>query len=57
MLDIRITYNNEEEKEKLIKNLREKHNIISISKPYRNFRNKSIEEYRIYLKVEILKIY
>lgn len=44
MLDIRITYNNEEEKEKLIKNLREKHNIISISKPYRNFRNKSIEE-------------
>lgn len=43
MLDIRITYNNEEEKEKLIKNLIEKYNIISISKPYRNFRNKSTQ--------------
>lgn len=56
MVDIRITYNNKEEKEKLIKSLSEKYNVISISKPYRNFRNKSMEEYRVYVKVEIWKI-
>lgn len=53
MTDIRITYSSDKEKEKIINTLREKHNIISISRPYRNLRNKLIEEYRVYIKVEI----
>ena len=53
MTDIRITYSNDEEKEKIINTLREKHEIISISRPYRNLRNKLIEEYRVYVKVKI----
>ena len=53
MVDIRITYSQKDELDKIIKSLSEKHNIISISKPYCNSRNFKKEEYRVYVEIEI----
>lgn len=53
MNEIRITYTNKEEKDKLIALLEANYKIKFISKPYRNFKNKKEEEYRVYIKVEI----
>lgn len=51
-MDVRITYTSKEELEKVLKILKEKHNIISISKPYANLRSRNSGEYRVYIKLE-----
>ncbi|MGU8853395.1 hypothetical protein ACV3U8_12590 [Clostridium perfringens] len=51
-MDVRITYTSKEELEKVLKTLKEKHNIISISKPYPNLRSRNVGEYRVYIKLE-----
>ena len=53
MSEVRITYTNKEEREKLIALIEANYKIKFISKPYRNFKNKKEEEYRVYIKVEI----
>lgn len=53
MSEIRITYTSEEEKEKLISLIRGNYEIVSISRRYRNFKNKNAIEYRVYIKVKI----
>lgn len=53
MTEIRVTYKNEQEKDTLIALIKANYNVEFISKPYRNFKNKKEEEYRIYVKVEI----
>lgn len=52
MSEIRITYTNEEEMQKMIDLIKQNYKIISISKRYRNFKSRIPNEYRIYLKVE-----
>lgn len=53
MSEVRITYTSKEEKDKLIALIKANYKIKFISKPYRNFRSKNSEEYRVYIKVEI----
>ena len=53
MSEVRITYTSKEEKDKLIALIKANYKIKFISKPYRNFKNKKEEEYRVYIKVEI----
>ena len=53
MSEVRITYTNNEERERLIALIEANYKIKFISKPYRNFKNKKEEEYRVYIKVEI----
>ena len=53
MNEIRISYTSKEEKDKLIALIEANYKIKFISKPYRNFKNKKQEEYRVYIKVEI----
>ncbi|NGT04429.1 hypothetical protein [Clostridium perfringens] len=51
-MDVRITYTSKDELEKILQTLRDKHNIISISKPYPNLRSRNVGEYRVYIKLE-----
>lgn len=53
MTEIRITYTSEEEKDKIIDTLKGICKIVSISRRYRNFKNKNATEYRVYIKVKI----
>ena len=53
MNEVRISYTSKEEKDKLIAIIESNYKIKFISKPYRNFKNKKEEDYRVYIKVEI----
>lgn len=53
MLNIRVTYTSDEELKQVLETLKEKHNIISISKPYANLRSRNAGEYRVYIKLKI----
>lgn len=53
MSEIRITYTSEEEMQKILDLIKANYKIVSISRRYRNFKNKKAEEYRVYIKVEI----
>ena len=55
MVEIRVTYTSEEEKDKIINTIKCTHKIVSVSRRYRNFKNKNTVEYRVYVKVEINK--
>lgn len=52
MINIRVTYTSDEELKQVLETLRDKHNIISISKPYPNLRSRNVGEYRVYIKLE-----
>lgn len=53
MSEIRITFTDETEMQKMLALIKANYNIISISRRYKNFKSKNSNEYRIYVKVEI----
>lgn len=54
MLDIRITYTNQEELNSVIDALKEKCSKVDVNpKKYKNNRYGKTDEYRVYIKVEI----
>lgn len=54
MLDIRVTYTNEEELNSIIEALKEKYSKVTVNpKRYKNDRYGKTDEYRVYIKVEI----
>lgn len=54
MNEIRVTFTCENEFNKILTLLKANYNIISISKKYRNFKNKKDVEFRVYIKIENL---
>lgn len=53
MSEIRITFTNEEELQRMIALIEANYTITSISRRYRNLKSKIPNEYRVYVKVQM----